>query len=254
MIFSCLNLAVPIDIMQHVVQVESSGNPYAIGVVGARLQRQPKNLTEAVATAKMLEQRGYNFSLGISQINRHNLSKYGLTSYEHAFQVCPNLHAGSRILKECFDRSKDWGKSFSCYYSGNFITGFRHGYVQKIFDSMRKGTFTTPYIYTQPQTTPAIAVQHHPSYQQAQPYKHKNTATGATVRKVNDGTTLPFQRRVDNPAVITTNNDDATNSTSNTSNDGPRNLAHQINSGQISSEAKVASSSPQANVDNAFVF
>ena len=28
MIFSCLNLAVPIDIMQHVVQVESSGNPY----------------------------------------------------------------------------------------------------------------------------------------------------------------------------------------------------------------------------------
>ena len=157
-------------------------------------------------------------------------------------------------MKECFDRSKDWGKSFSCYYSGNFITGFRHGYVQKIFDSMRKGTFTTPYIYTQPQTTPAIAVQHHPSYQQAQPYKHKNTATGATVRKVNDGTTLPFQRRVDNPAVITTNNDDATNSTSNTSNDGPRNLAHQINSGQISSEAKVASSSPQANVDNAFVF
>lgn len=53
---------------------------------------------------------------------------------------------------------------------------------------------------------------------------------------------------------MTTNNDDATNSTSNTSNDGHRNLAHQINSGQISSEAKVASSSPQANVDNAFVF
>ena len=144
MIFSCLNLAVPIDIMQHVVRVESSGNPYAIGVVGARLQRQPKNLTEAVATAKMLEQRGYNFSLGISQVNRHNLSKYGLTSYEHAFQVCPNLYAGSRILKECFDRSKDWGKSFSCYYSGNFVTGYKHGYVQKIFSSMRQGRKTLP--------------------------------------------------------------------------------------------------------------
>lgn len=80
-------------------------------------------------------------------------------------------------------------------------------------------------------------------------FKLNYTAIQATL-----GTTLPFQRRVDNPAVITTNNDDATNSTSNTSNDGPRNLAHQINSGQISSEAKVASSSPQANVDNAFVF
>lgn len=116
---------------------------------------------------------------------------------------------------------------------------------------MRKGTFTTPYIYTQSQTTPAIAVQPNPSSQQAQPYKHKNTSTGATLRKVNDGTTLPFQRRVDNPAVMTTNNDEATNSTSN---DGHKNQAYQTNSGQISSEEKVTSSSPQANVDNAFVF
>lgn len=116
---------------------------------------------------------------------------------------------------------------------------------------MRKGTFTTPYIYTQSQTTPAIAVHPPPSSQQAQPYKHKNTATGATLRKVNDETTLPFQRRVDNPAVMTTNNDEATNSTSN---DGHKNQAYQTNSGQISSEEKVTSSSPQANVDNAFVF
>ena len=52
MFFSCADLAVPHDIMHHVVRVESSGNPYAIGVVGGRLQRQPKNLAEAVATAK----------------------------------------------------------------------------------------------------------------------------------------------------------------------------------------------------------
>ena len=42
MFFSCADLAVPHDIMHHVVRVESSGNPYAIGVVGGRLQRQPK--------------------------------------------------------------------------------------------------------------------------------------------------------------------------------------------------------------------
>lgn len=136
MIFSCAELAVPPNIMQHVVRIESSGNPYAIGVVGGRLQRQPRNLSEAVSTAKMLEQKGYNFSLGLAQVNRYNLKKYGLHSYEQAFQVCPNLKAGSYILKECYDRSKDWGKSFSCYYSGNFVTGYRHGYVQKIFASM----------------------------------------------------------------------------------------------------------------------
>lgn len=139
-LMDCPNLAVPPDVMQHVVKVESSYNPYAIGVVGGRLQRQPKTLSEALATVRMLEGRGFNFSLGLAQVNRHNLAKYGLTSYEHAFQACPNVVAGSRILAECHGRSgQDWGKSFSCYYSGNFTTGFRHGYVQKIYASMHRG-------------------------------------------------------------------------------------------------------------------
>ena len=136
---NCTGLAVPHEVMQHVVRVESSFNPYAIGVVGGRLVRQPKNLSEAVATVRMLERRGYNFSLGVAQVNRYNLEKYGLASYEKAFEVCPNLQAGSKILAECYSRSgSDWGKSFSCYYSGNFVTGFRHGYVQKIYASINK--------------------------------------------------------------------------------------------------------------------
>ena len=131
-------VAVPASVMHHVVRVESSFNPYAIGVVGGRLLRQPKTLAEALATVRMLEGRGYNFSLGLAQVNRYNLAKYGLDSYEKAFQQCPNLLAGSRILAECHSRSGgDWGKSFSCYYSGNFTTGFRHGYVQKIYASIQ---------------------------------------------------------------------------------------------------------------------
>lgn len=133
----CQDLAVPAEVMQHVVRVESSFNPYAIGVVGARLVRQPKNLREALATVRMLDARGYNFSLGLAQVNRKNLSKYGLDSYEKAFQSCPNLQAGSRILAECYARAKgDWPRSFSCYYSGDFTTGFRHGYVQKVYASI----------------------------------------------------------------------------------------------------------------------
>lgn len=143
-LLSCPDLAVPRDVMHHVVKVESSFNPYAIGVVGGRLQRQPKSLSEALATVRMLEGRGFNFSLGLAQVNRHNLAKYGLTSYEQAFQSCPNLVAGSRILAECHGRSgQDWGKSFSCYYSGNFTTGFRHGYVQKVYASMQRGQLVT---------------------------------------------------------------------------------------------------------------
>ena len=138
-LMGCQDLAVPAEVMQHIVRVESSFNPYAIGVVGGHLVRQPRNLPEALATVRMLEQRGYNFSLGLAQVNRKNLEKYCLDSYEKAFQACPNLQAGSRILAECYSRSGgSWPKSFSCYYSGDFKTGFRHGYVQKIYASVRE--------------------------------------------------------------------------------------------------------------------
>lgn len=136
---ACPNLAVPAEVMQHIVNVESGENPYAIGVVGGQLVRQPQNLDEAIATVRMLETKGYNFSVGLAQVNRANLGKYGLDTYEKAFQTCSNLAAGARILAECYASSGgDWGKSFSCYYSGNFTTGYRDGYVQKIYDSINR--------------------------------------------------------------------------------------------------------------------
>lgn len=136
---SCPNLAVSAEVMQHVVNVESSHSPFAIGVVGGQLVRQPQNLDEAIATVHMLEQQGYNFSVGIAQVNRNNFVRYGLDTYEKAFDTCANLAAGSRILAECYASSgNDWGKAFSCYYSGNFITGYRDGYVQKIYASINR--------------------------------------------------------------------------------------------------------------------
>ncbi|WP_102302938.1 MULTISPECIES: lytic transglycosylase domain-containing protein [unclassified Dyella] len=140
-IASCHELAVPAQVMQHVVNVESGSNPFAIGVVGAHLERQPQNLDEAVATARMLESQGYNYSLGIAQVNRTNFAKFGLDSYEKAFDVCPNLVAGTQILAQCYAQAGgDWGKAFSCYYSGNFAKGYEDGYVQKVFDSMNRSS------------------------------------------------------------------------------------------------------------------
>ncbi|MGV8958880.1 MAG: lytic transglycosylase domain-containing protein [Stenotrophomonas sp.] len=175
---ACPEMAVSMDVMRHVVNVESSRNPYAIGVVGGALARQPRKLDEALATVRMLEEKGYNFSIGLAQVNRYNLAKYGLDSYEKAFQQCPNLQAGSRILAECYGRSgNDWGKSFSCYYSGNFTTGFRHGYVQKVFASIAgergspvsdaSGVAPIELIGRQPQRR-VVDVAHHPQ-RMAQP-------------------------------------------------------------------------------------
>lgn len=134
--------------MAAVVRVESGFNPFAIGVVGGRLERQPRDKAEAVLTARALEAAGYNFSLGVGQVNRHNLARYQL-DYEKAFDACESLRASSAILTECFTRAKSRYRqqqhalqaALSCYYSGNFSTGFttestgQPSYVQKVLNS-----------------------------------------------------------------------------------------------------------------------
>lgn len=118
------------EVIQRIVTVESSFNPYAIGVVGGRLERQPKTKEEAVVTAEYLASHGWNFSMGLAQINRFNLQKYGL-DYHSVFDVCSNLRAAALIYDECYNRAlsnSDFSsarlKAFSCYYSGNFSRGF----------------------------------------------------------------------------------------------------------------------------------
>lgn len=126
------------DTMRRIVHVESSANPYAIGVVGERLARQPRSLSEAKQVVAELESRGANYSVGLAQINRSNFRRYGVTA-ESAFDPCTNLRVGAAILRECFARaraSRDeqaaLQAAFSCYYSGNFVTGFREGYVARV--------------------------------------------------------------------------------------------------------------------------
>lgn len=126
---------VHIDTISHIAEIESAFNPYAIGVVGARLQRQPQDLNEAVATAQMLESAGYNYSLGLVQVNRKNLPRFGLT-LASAFDPCRNLRAGALILEECYRRAgsipSGLSDALSCYFSGNFKDGYRLGYVARV--------------------------------------------------------------------------------------------------------------------------
>lgn len=104
----CTNAVHP-NTLQAVARVESGFNPYAIGVVKGRLQRQPRTLAEAVATTKSLHAQGKNFSMGLMQVNRYNLAAYGL-NYETVFEPCKNINAGAKILKSCFDRAGGKGR------------------------------------------------------------------------------------------------------------------------------------------------
>lgn len=141
------------DTARALVTVESGFNPHAIGVVGGVLERQPRNASEALATARSLQAGGWNFSVGLAQINVRNFERLGL-SLPMAFDACENLKAMQTVLGECLERAgssaapqSDLRRTLSCYYSGNFTTGIRHGYVARVAAAARRaptGSLASP--------------------------------------------------------------------------------------------------------------
>jgi type IV secretion system protein VirB1 len=133
-----------------IASTESALNPYAIGVVAGRLEYQPRFASEALATAQSLRTQGRNFSVGLAQINVHNLDRLGL-SLDDGFDSCKNLAAMQTVLRDCYERAESKNepqfvlrRALSCYYSGNFTTGFRHGYVNRVVSNAQKTARAPP--------------------------------------------------------------------------------------------------------------
>jgi type IV secretion system protein VirB1 len=92
-----------------------------------------------------------------------NLDRLGL-DIESAFEPCANLLAMQTVLAECFDRASPTAgpgqralrQALSCYYSGNFVTGFAHGYVRRVAAAAARlpaafpGPATSPASFTSP--------------------------------------------------------------------------------------------------------
>lgn len=125
--------------MAAIVRVESGFNPLAIGVVNARLVRQPHNLPEAIATARSLDKQGYRYSVGLAQIERRNITANGLP-LETAFDPCTNLAMGAKILGHCFEGAQRQSNdqqlalrtAVSCYYNGQVRAPLAQSYVQRV--------------------------------------------------------------------------------------------------------------------------
>lgn len=129
------------------MRIESSYDPYAIGYKIVRkidrqvfkLDARPRSREQAISWAKWLLQNGFVFDAGVAQVNSSNFHRYGVTA-ENAFDPCNNIRVGALILSDCFARALPrYGDpqialraAISCYQSGNFSTGFRTGYVQKV--------------------------------------------------------------------------------------------------------------------------
>jgi type IV secretion system protein VirB1 len=144
LLLACAPLVDPVT-AQALVAVESGGNPLAIGVVGGELWHQPRSLPQAIATVRRLRAQGWDFSVGLAQINVHNLERLGL-ALESAFDPCANLRAMQAVLGECYgraakrrvgDEQQALRAALSCYYTGNFQSGFDAGYVARVVGAAR---------------------------------------------------------------------------------------------------------------------
>jgi type IV secretion system protein VirB1 len=124
-------------LLGRVATVESSGNPFAIGVVGGHLAHQPQTLAQAMATVRSLDAGGWNYSMGLIQVNVHNIARFG-QRVPDIFEPCTNLKTGAAILRECYERArarKSGGDTavraaLSCYYTGDLDRG--QAYAMKV--------------------------------------------------------------------------------------------------------------------------
>lgn len=146
--------------MRAIMSVESGHRPLSIGYKIIRkdgqvfvLNAQPRTREQAVSWARWFTKNGYEFDAGAVQVHSTNFKKYGLT-LESVFDACQNVRAGALILTDCYARALPKQKdkraepsheekqvalraALSCYQSGNFSTGFRTGYVQKVVAASR---------------------------------------------------------------------------------------------------------------------
>jgi type IV secretion system protein VirB1 len=96
LVVHCAPMVAP-STMLAIIQVESSGNPLAIGDNTTSRSYYPRNRPTAEALAVRLLEAGHSLDLGIAQIDSMNLAGFGVDAHA-IFDPCTNLNVGSRIL------------------------------------------------------------------------------------------------------------------------------------------------------------
>jgi hypothetical protein len=118
-------------LLYAIARVESNFNPYAINVNkdGRSLKEYyPEHKWEAKKVLHYLIENGYNFDVGIAQINVVNIRRWGLDPYQ-LLDPCTNLDVSARLLKELINR---YGLSWQAiwHYNG------RPSYAYKVYNAL----------------------------------------------------------------------------------------------------------------------
>jgi type IV secretion system protein VirB1 len=92
----CASTVAP-STMAAIVQVESGGDPLAIGDNTTRRSYYPRDRATAERLARRLLNAGHLLDIGIAQIDSMNFAGFGVTA-RPIFDPCTNLSVGARIL------------------------------------------------------------------------------------------------------------------------------------------------------------
>ncbi|KAA0073139.1 traL protein (plasmid) [Paraburkholderia sp. T12-10] len=181
----------------YLVSAESHNNQFAINVNGGHsLDRQPTTEQEARDALAKLDARGWNYDVGLAQINSANFRSLGLTGTQ-LLDPCTNLRAGAQILSDCYDRAVQQvgqgqgalQRALSCYNTGNQQKGFANGYVKRVVAQVKlkvpalldgpidpnASSSSLSSSSLQAEVTPAAAA---PTHQQNAPTPHRLTQLG----------------------------------------------------------------------------
>ena len=129
-------------LLAAVSQVESGHRPQALAVAnkGVWLSKQPASISQALSWAEWLNQRGYTFAVGSTQINWRahgkRLEAQGVTMKKLYCDPCLQIHNGAKILRDCFDSVGFNWNGVGCYYTGpgkNRLPWERYKYAKKVY-------------------------------------------------------------------------------------------------------------------------
>ncbi|WP_318386841.1 lytic transglycosylase domain-containing protein [Enterobacter sp.] len=142
--------------MGYLVGHESRNSRFAINVNVPKGQtrpayKTPATLDEATALVTWLETHGYNFDVGLGQINSANFRMLNVTASQ-LFDSCTNLRAAQTVLKTCYASAVKiypagqvaLRHALSCYNTGSLTAGITNGYVAKVTAQLAQSTPIVP--------------------------------------------------------------------------------------------------------------
>ena len=118
-----------------IVKVESNFHPYAIAYREGGKNRSiyPNTLKLAKKWVNWLWEKGVDFDLGLGQINRRNISAYGINPYS-LLDPCYNLTWSAYILRTMIDRYGYTWEGISRYNGGGMSYAWK---VWKAIEGLR---------------------------------------------------------------------------------------------------------------------